>query len=150
MVQITQLPKTRVLELVHELSQEYKARHSSIIILPEADMYKMSVAERYLSVAHHVNPHTELGRQVLETLAYVAWKQPVLQSEVIQMRTTAAYEHIAELVDKGFVTRDTQGRSFLFKLTPKFYEYFDLPNQAQVREVFKEVSGKGDSMQNEH
>lgn len=145
MMDITGFTKAQILDAIDHLTQEYKQRNSSIIILPEGESYKMAVAEKYLTHVHKINPHTELTRQVLETLAVIAWKQPVLQSEVIHIRTSAAYEHIGELVDKGFVTKEVSGRSFLLKLTQKFYDYFDLPDQARVRDLFKDVANKGEA-----
>jgi hypothetical protein len=59
-------------------------------------------------------------------LAIIAWKSPVVQSEIVRIRSTKAYDHIEELLTKGFIMREKSGRSYLIKLTPKFFEYFDI------------------------
>ena len=65
---------------------------------------------------------------VLRTLSVIALKEPLRQTELIELRGSNAYEHVQELVEKGLIskTRDKNGRSFNLKTTPKFAEYFKL------------------------
>ena len=72
-------------------------------------------------------PDTEMTKSVMETLAVIAWKQPIIQADVIKIRTNKAYEHIKELVGMGFVTSEKFGRTKKLKLTQKFLDYFDHP-----------------------
>ena len=73
----------------------------------------------------------ELKTAVLRTLAVIAIKKKVLQSDLILLRGSSAYEHIKELLDKKFIQRRRQkdGRSFWLSLSEKFYQTFAVSNE---------------------
>ncbi|PIY60372.1 hypothetical protein COY95_02115, partial [Candidatus Woesearchaeota archaeon CG_4_10_14_0_8_um_filter_47_5] len=55
------------------------------------------------------------------------------------------YDHVAELEESGYITKARFGRSYILKLTPKFFEYFDLSGKKDIEERFKrfkDVSGE--------
>lgn len=112
---------------------------SAVMLITESNGWKLAVREKFTTPLRNIVPNTELNRSVLETLAVIAWKQPVMQAEVINIRTTKAYEHIAELEELGFIARQKHGRSFILKTSKKFNEYFDLPKQEAIKELFKDV-----------
>ena len=122
-----------------ELKKQYVERGSPLLLIQEGDGWKLNVGEKYLSLVHQITPHTELNRAILETLAVIAWKQPAKQSDVIKIRKNKAYEHVAELENLGFVNREKYGRTYLLKVTGKFFDYFDLPKDSGTRELFKDV-----------
>ncbi len=74
---------------------------------------------------------------MIETLAVIAWKAPVLQSEVVRIRTNKAYDHLSELESSGFISRAKHGRTKLVKLTDRFFSYFDVKNAEDVKAKFK-------------
>src|SRR3989344_1307625 len=79
--------KKEVEDTIKELKQEYNQKDSPMFLTEEADGYKLTIREKYLSIVKEITPHTELDRSTMETLAVIAWKQPVLQAEVIKTRT---------------------------------------------------------------
>ncbi|MBW2964095.1 SMC-Scp complex subunit ScpB [Candidatus Woesearchaeota archaeon] len=127
-----------ITEAIKELMQEYVERESPTMIVEEDEGYKLAVKERFLPIVQKINPHTELSKSMLETLAVITWKQPILQADVIKIRTNKAYDHIAELERLGFIAKEKFGRSFKIKVTQKFLDYFDLPNTEAIKEVFKD------------
>ena len=122
-----------------ELKDHYNNLNSSIMIIEEGDGWKMTIRESYLPLVRNINPHTELSKSVMETLAVIAYKSPVLQSTVIKIRTNKAYDHINELEDLGFIVREKYGRTFMLKLTQKFFEYFDLRDKKDISKIFKGI-----------
>jgi segregation and condensation protein B len=146
LIELKELCKEEDIEKLKNAAIEVKKKlgdeGSSILLTEEAEGYKFTVREKFLHLVQQIIPETELGRSVLETLAVIAWKQPLLQSEVIKIRSSAAYEHISELVDLGFVNKIKQGRSYVVKTTHKFAEYFDIPTSEEVKEIFKGVEEK--------
>jgi len=62
-----------------------------------------------------------------------------MQSDVIRIRTNKAYDHIGELEKMGFLSKERHGRSYILKLSQKFYDYFDLRNDVDVRNLFKHI-----------
>lgn len=126
-------------QTVEVLKQELQQRNSPLFITAEVDGWKMTVGEKHLTVVREITPHTELSKAFLETLAVIAWKQPILQAEVIKIRTSGAYEHIAELLKLGFINKNRQGRSYALKVTGKFFEYFDLPGHEALKAEFEKI-----------
>jgi len=124
--------------LISKLKGEYKERDSPIIITRENDLYRFAVSEKYLQVIQSINTNTELSTGIMETLAMIAWRQPVIQSAIIKIRSTKAYDHIAELLEKGFISKERFGRSYMLKTTQKFAEYFDIPSKEAIAKVFKD------------
>ena len=80
----------------------------------------------------------EFPKSITETLAVIAYKAPVLQSEVIKIRGNKAYDHVKYLVNKGLVASKREGRTNLLKLTSAFYEYFNM-NKKEVERELKKV-----------
>ncbi|MFH2020797.1 MAG: SMC-Scp complex subunit ScpB [archaeon] len=129
---------------INRLKQEYDERQSPLMVVEEKDGWKLTVREPYLPLVRKIVSETELPKTILETLAVIAWKAPVLQSEIIDIRHNKAYEHIAELEELGFIRKDLKGRSYLLSLTEKFFEYFDIEGAKDIREVLAKVVGKAD------
>ncbi len=125
-----------------ELKEIYDKRESAIKIVQEDKSWKMNVRDKYVDIVQKIVSDTELSKTVLETLAVIAWKNPILQSEVIKIRTNKAYEHIKELVELGFVTKEPCGKSFKLRLTEKFYNYFDVVGKEEVKKLFEKVDEK--------
>lgn len=126
-------------EATAELQKEYIDRESPVMVVQEGDSWKLTTREKYLPIVRKINPNTELTKTMMETLAVIAWKQPITQSEVIAIRTNKAYEHIVELEKMGFLVKEKYGRTFMLKLTQKFFDYFDLRDAQAAREMFAHV-----------
>ncbi len=130
---------------IEKLKKEYETRNSPLMIVEEKDGWKLTVREAYLPLVRKIVSETELPKTILETLAMIAWKSPVLQSEIIDIRHNKAYDHIAELEELGFIKKEKKGRSFVLKLAEKFYEYFDVSGAKDIRQVFSKVVGKAET-----
>jgi len=130
---------TIIKEAAQELKKNMDDRNSPLLVIEETDAWKMTVRENYLDLVRDITPHTELDKATLETLAVIAWKQPVLQSDVIKIRTSSAYEHVSGLVDMGFISKEKKGRSYVLKTTGQFFDYFDLPGKEALKEKLKEL-----------
>ncbi len=147
LTELVQASLEHVRSALKELKKQYEDRQSPLMIIEEGDAWKVTVHEKYMSSVERINPHTELGKSILETLAVIAWKQPAAQSEVIKIRTNKAYEHIDELEKLGFVSKTKHGRTFLIKVTGKFFDYFDLPKDKNIKELFKDVKDVEEAVQ---
>ncbi len=134
---LTRVAPTTVLQLLQELKVDYDSKNSSLLLSEEGNDWKLTVREQYSNVVRKIVAETELTRTVMETLAVIAWKAPVLQSEIIRVRTNKAYDHLNELETTGFISRSKHGRTKLIKLTDRFFRYFDLKNAEEIKERFK-------------
>lgn len=124
---------------LEELKKEYEDKDSSVMIIEEGDSWKLTVREQYLPMVQKIITETELSKTIMETLAVIAFKYPIRQSDLIKIRTNKAYDHLRELEEKKYISRQKHGRTNLIKLTQKFFEYFDLP-EGKLKERFKDFS----------
>ena len=122
-----------------ELKMEYDEKSSSLMLANEGDFWKLAVREPFLPLVRKIVTETELSKTILETLAVIAFKYPIKQSDLIKIRTNKAYDHLKGLEEMGYITRQKHGRTNLIKLTQRFFEYFDLPEE-KVKEVFSDFS----------
>ncbi|MBN1156990.1 SMC-Scp complex subunit ScpB [Candidatus Woesearchaeota archaeon] len=140
---IAKLCREKDIELVRnalgQLMHEYENKDSSLMIVEEGTKWKLTVREKYTSIVKKIVADTELSKTILETLAVVAWKNPVLQSDVIKIRTNKAYDHLDQLEEMGFIARQKHSRTKMIKLTEKFFNYFDLEGDGDIKKVFARV-----------
>lgn len=137
---ISKLSRSRkedVFSALKELQQEYDAKQSSLMLVEEGNFWKFTVRDHFIPMVRKIVTETELTRSVLETLAVVAFKYPILQSDLIKIRTNKAYDHLVELEKSGYISRQKHGRTNLIKLTDKFFKYFDLTEE-KLKEQFKD------------
>jgi len=136
---LCKISESTALEILKQLQDEYNKKDSSLKIFDEGTAWKITVKEDYLSIVQNIVAETELDKSLMETLAVIAWKYPVLQSDVIKIRHNKAYDHLKQLEEMGFIGKEKYGRTFRLKLTPKFFNYFDLPDKKHAKEAFKDV-----------
>jgi segregation and condensation protein B len=134
---LCKITNQRIIESkLQELKQDYEQKESSLMLVSEKDNWKLTVRERHLSLVKNLAIDTELNKSVTETLAMIAFKYPVMQSDIIKIRSNKAYDHIKELEEMQFLEKVRNGRTYQIKLTKKFFEYFDLPEE-KVKDQFK-------------
>ncbi|MBW3019350.1 SMC-Scp complex subunit ScpB [Candidatus Woesearchaeota archaeon] len=139
-------------KVLKELQEDIKG---PIKLIEDEGTWRLSVKEQFIPVVRKIVTKTELPKSILETLAVVAYKAPVLQSKVVKIRTNKAYDHLSYLEKHGFITREKSGRTKLIRLSQKFYDYFDIDssklkgrfkNAAQIEKAIdakeKEVAGE--------
>jgi len=127
-----------VRELLEDLKKDYSNRNSALELTTENGKWKLSIKKEYLYLTEKLLTDSELDKPTQETLAIVAYKNSVLQAEVIKIRGNKAYDHIKVLKEQSFITSEKSGRTRLLKLTPKFFEYFDVVEES----LLKKASGK--------
>lgn len=133
LMRLCNVEEEEIKQAISELKNQY-AFSSTIMLAEEGDAWKLAVREAHLPLVRRVVKQTELTKTLVETLAVVTWKAPVLQSDVVKIRTNKAYDHLRLLEEKGFITRKKHGRTQLINLTQKFFEYFDLKGQEQIKQ----------------
>ena len=121
--------KEDIIIALQELKKEYEEKQSSLMLIEEGDFWKLTVRDHLIPIVRKIITETELTKSVLETLAVIAFKYPILQSDLIKIRTNKAYDHLVELQQLGYISRQKHGRTNLIKLTEKFFKYFDLTEE---------------------
>lgn len=138
LAQVTGIPPKELNKALKELQELYNNRESALFIWNEGTKWKINVREEHAELIKGIAAETEMTVPVMATLALIAFRSPILQADVIKSRGAGAYDHITELVDKEFITKEKEGRSYKIKLSDKFYNYFDV-NGGDVEDAFKNV-----------
>lgn len=125
-----------VQKAIEELQKNLEERNGSLLITEHNDKWKLTVKGKYTPLIQAIVSETELPNPILKTLAVIAYKSPVMQSDIVNMRGQGAYEHIKTLVKEKFITKEESGRTFILKITDKFYNYFDVEGDEEIREIF--------------
>jgi segregation and condensation protein B len=118
-------PVEEVEEALLELMHDYSFREESALEIDDADGYILQVKDQYSSVVNQMIP-VELSIAALRTLSAIAIHGPILQSGLIEIRGSAAYDHIKELLKYQLISKRRKERSYMLNVTPKFHEYFKL------------------------
>ncbi|MBS3135004.1 SMC-Scp complex subunit ScpB [Candidatus Woesearchaeota archaeon] len=128
-------------DAMKSLVEDYKKKEGSLEITEDNGKFKLNIKKDYLYLTTQLLDQTEFDKPTQETLALIAYKQPVMQSEVIKIRGNTAYDHVKKLKEMEFIGSEKSGRTRLLKTTPKFYDYFDV--------VGEELKQKLENIQNE-
>ena len=137
---LTKASPEEIREKIQELKKDYEEKDSSITLIDEGNSFRLNVKPEHTDVINQIVTETELSKTLMETLAVIAFKYPIKQSDLIKIRTNKSYDHLRELEEIGYIVRQKFGRTKLIKLTPKFFEYFDLPPE-KLKEKFANFEG---------
>ena len=143
----------KVEKIMKDLQKSYSQQDNSLQILKKENGWKLTVLDEFLPLVSSIVTSTELERPLMETLAVIAWKYPVVQSEIVKLRNASAYDHMRQLQEQGFIVKEKFGRTYKVKLTKKFFEYFDLPSeeakQAFLQQVPEEILQEAENVNKE-
>jgi segregation and condensation protein B len=128
--------KDNIRAVITSLIEQYRNSEHGIEIKEIANGYKMATkAEHHEWVrkyVRHQTPPTKLSLAALETLAVIAYKQPVTVPEIQEVRGVNAVGVLKTLIDKGLITtagrKSVIGRPILYKTTKEFLVQFGLKN----------------------
>lgn len=116
-----------------ELMGDYAHRDSAIEIAETEDGYALQLREIYKPLVDDIVP-LDIGLGALRTLAAIALRGPIAQSELVDLRGSGVYQHVPDLVEQGFVKkrRQAEGRSSWLQITEKFYQHFEIDKLPQI------------------
>ena len=94
---------------------------------------------RYVRAMLKLDRPNRLGRASLETLAIIAYRQPITKSEIEEIRGVDVTANIKTLMDLQLIRlvgkSELPGHPFLYGTTPLFLEHFGLSNLQQLNEL---------------
>ncbi|HDM36414.1 MAG TPA: SMC-Scp complex subunit ScpB [Candidatus Syntrophoarchaeum butanivorans] len=119
------LEEDEVEPILEELRSAYESRSSAIVIERSDDGWVMEVRKELGRELSEIVPR-ELDTPTLRTLAVIAYRQPITQSDLVKVRGKVAYRHVKELETRGFVESKPHGHTKMLRTTKKFREYFEV------------------------
>jgi segregation and condensation protein B len=126
-------------EQLTALGNDYQATNRSFQLVEIANGFQVCSRPEYsdwIEKFYTRQVRVRLSPPALETLAIVAYKQPVTRSEVEEIRGVNSDSVVNSLIQKGLVRiagrKPGQGRSLLFSTTDRFLEQFGLKNLSEL------------------
>lgn len=121
--------------LVEKLNEAYDAVSCAFRIERVATGVRLMTRPRFamwLDRLHNRQARSKLSPPMMETLAIVAYRQPITRAEVEKIRGVASAEMLRQLMERGLLRitgeDDSLGRPFLYGTTKQFLEEFGLGN----------------------
>ena len=135
--------KKKTKKYIKTLIQEYSARNTALEILELKDeRYVLQLKADYTPLVKKLVNRPLLSSGPLKTLSYIAYRQPVSQKRVIEVRGQHAYGHVKVLRDMGLVAAERAGRSMTLRTTDYFADYFGLTQDtATMKRELKRIFG---------
>jgi segregation and condensation protein B len=137
-----ELKPSQIHDLIKQLQDEYVNRASGMVVVEIAGGFQMlsdSHAAGYIREFYKTKTKEKLSRPALESLAIIAYKQPVGRAEVEVIRGVNSDGTIAHLLNKGLIKitgrKEVPGRPFLYGTTKEFLEYFGLKSLEDLPKI---------------
>jgi segregation and condensation protein B len=131
--EIVGISEHTVKQIISDLIEEYQKSKRGIQILEVASGFQFCThpeCASYLEKLQKIPRNVGLSQASIETLAIVAYKQPVTKAEIEALRGVSVESAIATLVDKGLIEeagrKDSPGRPIMYRTTKQFLKYFGL------------------------
>jgi segregation and condensation protein B len=145
------ITEDEVLQYVRELNAQYVQTGRAFRIIHVAGGYQFATMPEYadwLGKMVREKAKRKLSHSALETLAVIAYKQPVTKPEIEAIRGVGADYVVSTLLERGLITivgrAATPGRPLLYGTTQDFLKHFgindlaDLPKPREIDEIMKE------------
>ena len=135
--------RRRVREILEQLAAEYESADHGMEIRQVAGGYRMSTKPEHHDVvrsfAKSLKPPIRLSLQALETLAVIAYKQPVTGPEISEIRGVDSSGVLASLISRKLITtagrKQVIGRPILYKTTKDFLLRFGLKDLNELPSI---------------
>ncbi|MBI5407364.1 MAG: SMC-Scp complex subunit ScpB [Nitrospirae bacterium] len=148
---LEEIDRGKIKSLLWELQQEYDMRLSGIRIVEVAGGFQIVTPpelSQWIKKLKKIKQSARLTKPSLETLAIIAYKQPLVKAEIEDIRGVDSAGVIKGLLDKRFIKiigrKDVPGRPILYATTKEFLQYFglkdisDLPTLKEFNELAEE------------
>jgi len=119
--------------LLGQTEDEFRGDTHGIELHIEDGKSIFQVKRAYIDKVAHLAPHQDISRPVLRSLAMIAYNHPLTQSDLVKARGNKAYKHVQELLERGLIRAEEQGRTLLLHVTDEFLRYFGLSSVEEFR-----------------
>lgn len=144
------LTEKNLRDMVERLNQAYEQTGRAFRIKFVAGGYRMYTLPDfapYIEKLYQSRQSTRLSQKALETLAIIAYRQPITRPEIERIRGVNVDSVIKTLLNRKLITiagtADAPGTPYLYRTTEKFLEYFglkslkDLPRLKEIDEILQ-------------
>lgn len=142
MMEILEIDHDKATQLINMLKEEYENANRGIRIHFLGNTFKLTTKKEHQKYYQKLLVNEEnntLSNNALETLAIVAYNEPITRVEVDEIRGVQTSQMIRKLVAKGLLKEcgrsDLPGRPILYKTTSEFLDYFGLSDISELPKV---------------
>jgi len=138
--------KRRVHMLARTLMKKYENSGTALEILGLEDhRFVLQLKKEYSPRVRRLAIKPLLSSGPLKTLSYIAYRQPVPQARVVDMRGHHAYAHLKQLEEQGLIHRERAGRTKVIRTTKFFSDHFGLSHdlrtmKEQLKSIFEDFT----------
>ncbi|MFD2209012.1 SMC-Scp complex subunit ScpB [Virgibacillus halophilus] len=136
---ILQLPNSAVCHLIEELKYDCEQSNRGMMIMQSNDLLHLATKPEHSEFYKRMldTPHTsKLSQAALETLAIIAYKQPVTRAEIEEIRGVKSERPIQTLLARSMIVeagrKEGIGRPILFATSKDFLTYFGLTSLEEL------------------
>ena len=114
-------------DIIDKLKEKFNKDESALEIVEREGLWKMDVKPEYTYIINKLaTGSAEFSKAEQETLAIIAYKQPIKQSVIIKIRGNKAYDHVKKFADLNLVRKKKSGHTNILSLSEEFYDYFNV------------------------
>jgi segregation and condensation protein B len=138
-------------KIISSLQMEYETSDHAMMIIEIANGFQMvtkPIYSEWIKKLFKIKQMTRLSRAALETLAIIAYRQPITRLEIESIRGVNAAGILQHLLEKRLIRirgrKRTIGRPLLYETTQEFLEYFglkDLSEMPRIEEIKEGING---------
>ncbi|MBM6828155.1 SMC-Scp complex subunit ScpB [Anaerotignum lactatifermentans] len=145
--QTIEMDKATARAIIQSLADKYEEEHRGIRIVEINDAYQMCTAAEcfeYIRNMYKSPQRQGLTQSLLETLAIIAYKQPITKGQIEEIRGVSADHAVNKLVEKKLVCevgrQNTPGKPILFGTTDDFLRYFGFKSVGELPPLEEEMT----------
>jgi segregation and condensation protein B len=135
----TELAEPDLKQLLDEMIAEYRGRNGGLLLIEIANGYQMVTNPQYAQWIRKFRSTAASGKlsmPALETLAIIAYKQPIIKAELEQIRGVNSDGVVKTLLDRKLIKimgrKEVPGKPLLYGTTREFLEYFGLKDLTEL------------------
>lgn len=133
--------------LIEEFQEDLEEEHRGLELVETPEGYELKVKKDHLEHVSHLAPHQDLNEGQLRTLSLIAYNAPVEQADIVEIRGNRAYQHVKEMVNRGFISKEKDGRTSILDVTDHFLEYFEIDSVDEFKRQFENEQAGRDGEQ---
>jgi len=144
LISLSDLNPILITDLIEQLKEKYDKQDSALEIIEapkgvpretssevstkgKNKMWKMDVKPEHSHIINKLaTGSAEFSKAEQETLAIIAFKQPIKQSVIIKIRGNKAYEHVKKFTELNLIKKKKMGHTNELRLSDEFYDYFNV------------------------
>ena len=152
LAEVLKLEKAGIEESLSKLAEEFNARQSGLQLREVAGGWQFATRPEYhehVRAFLKTRPSAKLSIASLETLAVIAYRQPITVPEILEIRGVQSPSAIKTLLDKKLIVakgrKETVGRPMMYGTSKEFLLQFGLKDLSELPSVedFHDLSGGG-------